>query len=267
LEERRQGNVEIPDNWIIVAAGNRLEDLANARGLGAAANRRLLHVLIEPQLEATLEYFIKIKIGPEVLAFLKVFPQHLSGEEQARAAKHELYPRPASWEKVSNIYEELRKADKRAKHLAVAGIIGDSVAAEFMLLAEEVKNMKSVDELLEIQRKTPSKIGRFLPDTVNGLYALSFAIASRASEETAVELLELVNRLDEQTGEQFAALPMRDLQTMAGSLLLEKIWKAGWKVEQSEAFWRYNEKREAAASGSQNTAEAVNAATVATAAV
>lgn len=270
LEERRQGNVEIPDNWIIVAAGNRPEDLGCARGLGAAANRRLLHVVIEPQLEATLEYFIKAGVAPEVLAFLKVFPQHLSGEESARTQKHELYPRPASWEKVSNIYEELRKADKRTKHLAVAGIIGDSVAAEFMLLAEEVKNMKSVDELLEIQRKTPSKIGRFLPDTVNGLYALSFAVASRASEETAVELLELINRLDEQSDERFAALPMRDLQTVAGSLLLEKIWKAGWKVEQSKAFWRYNEKREAAASKNRNviaTNEAAPAFTTAAAAV
>ncbi len=262
LEERRQGNVEIPDNWIIVAAGNRPEDLANARGLGAAANRRLLHIVIEPQLEATLEHFIKIKVAPEVLAFLKVFPQHLSGEESARTQKHELYPRPALWEKVSNVLNELRKADKRVRHLAVAGIIGDSVAAEFMLLAEEVKNMKSVDELLEIQQTTPSKIGAYLPDTINGLYALSFAIATRANEETAVELLKLVNRLDEQTDERYAALPMRDLQTMAGSLLLEKIWKAGWKVEQSKAFWRYNEKREAAANKSQPVVETDETASV-----
>ncbi|MBA3633314.1 MAG: AAA family ATPase [Acidobacteria bacterium] len=245
LEERRQGSVEIPDNWIIVAAGNRPEDLAGARGLGAAANRRLLHIVIEPQLEATLQYFMKVGVIAEVLAFLKVFPQHLSGEESARLQKHELYPRPASWKKVSDVFQELRKSDKRVRHLAVAGIIGDSVAAEFMLLAEEIKNMKSVDELLEIQRKTPSRIGKYLPDTINGLYALSFAIATRASEETAVEMLELVNRFDEQTGERFAALPMRDLQTMAGSLLLDKIWKAGWKVENSKAFWRYNEKREA----------------------
>lgn len=256
LEERRQGSVEIPDNWIIVAAGNRPEDLANARGLGAAANRRLLHIVIEPQLEATLQHFMKIGIAAEVLAFLKVFPQHLSGEETARTQKHELYPRPASWEKVSKIFDALRKTDKRVRHLAVAGIIGDSCAAEFMLLAEEVRNMKSVDELLEIQRETPSKIGRYLPDTINGLYALSFAIATRASEETAVELLELVNRFDEQTGDRFAALPMRDLQTMAGSLLLDKIWKAGWKVENSKAFWRYNEKREeAAASRNKNVGE------------
>ncbi len=263
LEERRQGSVEIPDNWIIVAAGNRPEDLANARGLGAAANRRLLHIVIEPQFEATLQHFMKIGVAPEVLAFLKVFPQHLSGEESARTQKHELYPRPASWEKVSNILGELRKADKRTKHLAVAGIIGDSVAAEFMLLAEEVKNMKSVDELLEIQRKTPSKIGSYLPDTINGLYALSFAVASRASSDTAVELLELVNRLDEQTDERFTALPMRDLQTMAGSLLLEKIWKAGWKVEQSKAFWRYNEKREAASGANQKIVETNVAASMA----
>jgi len=256
LEERRQGNVEIPDNWIIVAAGNRPEDLANARGLGAAANRRVLHIVIEPQFEATLAHFMKIGVVPEVLAFLKVFPQHLSGEEAVRKQKHELYPRPASWEKVSKIFGELRKADKRVRHLAVAGIIGDSVAAEFMMLAEEIKNMKSVDELLEIQRKTPSKIGRFLPDTINGLYALSFAIATRATEETAVELLELINRFDEQFDERFAALPMRDLQTMAGSLLLDKIWKAGWKVENSKAFWRYNEKREAAATvGNRNVGE------------
>lgn len=139
-----------------------------------------------------------------------------------------------------------------------------------MLLAEEVKNMKSVDELLEIQQTTPSKIGAYLPDTINGLYALSFAITTRASEETAVGLLELVNRLDEQTGERFAHLPMRDLQTMAGSLLLEKIWKAGWKVENSKAFWRYNEKCEAAAqrkqtgdAGSLTTASAATITAVA----
>ncbi len=244
LEERRQGKVEIPDNWIIVAAGNRPEDLANARGLGAAANRRLLHIVIEPQLEATLAHFIKIGVIPEVLAFLKVFPQHLLGEESARTQKHELYPRPASWKKVSDIFKELRKADNRVKHLAVAGIIGDSVAAEFMLLAEEIKKMKSVDELLEIQRKTPARIGKYLPDTTNGLYALSFAIATTASSDTVIQLLELINRFDEQRDARFARLPMRDLQTMAGSLLLDKVWKAGWKVENSSAFWRYNEKRE-----------------------
>lgn len=247
LEERRQGTIEIPDNWIIVAAGNRPEDLANARGLGSAANRRLLHIVLEPQLEATINYFLKIGVIAEVLAFLKVFPQHLSGEESARTQKHELYPRPASWKKVSDVYESLRKSDKHLRHLAISGIIGDSVATEFMMLAEEIKNMKSVNELLEIQRRTPKKLGGFLPATLNGLYALAFALVSSANEETAVEILELVNRLDEQKGEQFSLLPMRDLQTMAGSLLLDKIWKAGWKVENSKAFWRYNEKREAAA--------------------
>lgn len=246
LEERRQGEIKIPDDWIIVAAGNRPEDMANARGLGAAANRRLLHIVIEPQLEATINYFIKIGVIAEVLAFLKVFPQHLSGEESARMQKHELYPRPASWKKVSDVYGVLRRADKNLRQIAVAGIIGDGTAAEFMMLAEEIKNMKSVDELLKIQRKSPDKIGQHLPATLNGIYALSFAIAMRATEETAEELLELINRFDEQTGEQFTLLPMRDLQTMAGSLLLDKIWKEGWKVENSKAFWRYNEKREAA---------------------
>lgn len=114
------------------------------------------------------------------------------------------------------------------------------------MLAEEIKNMNSVAELLEIQRKTPERIGKHLPDSLNGLYALGFSIATGATEETAVELLELINCFDEQKGEQFSLLPMRDLQTMAGSLLLDKIWKEGWKVENSKAFWKYNAKREAA---------------------
>ena len=250
LEERRQENFEIPDNWIIVAAGNRPEDLANARGLGAAANRRLLHIVIEPNLEATLAHFMKIGVAPEVLAFLKVFPQHLSGEETARTQKHELYPRPASWEKVSKIIEVLRKADKRTRYLAVAGIIGDAAATEFILLAEEIKNTKSVGELLDIQRKTPSENRRSICRIRStDLYALSFAIATSADENNSIELLELINRFDELPDERFALLPMRDIQTMAGSLLLEKIWKEGWKVEHSKEFWRYNEKREAAANG------------------
>lgn len=254
LEERCQGEIKIPDDWIIVAAGNRPEDMANARGLGAAANRRLLHIVIEPQLEATIQHFIKIGVIPEVLAFLKVFPQHLSGEESARTQKHELYPRPASWKKVSDVYQVLRRADKNLRQIAIAGIIGDGTAAEFMMLAEEIAQMKSVDELLEIQRKSPAKIGQYLPATLNGIYALSFAIVTRATEETAEDLLELINRFDEQSGEQFSLLPMRDLQTMAGSLLLDKIWKEGWKVENSEAFWRYNAKRESANSA-QNLVE------------
>ena len=49
---------------------------------------------------------------------------------------------------------------------------------------------------------------------------------------------------------------MRDLQTMAGSLLLERIWKEGWKVEESKAFWRYNEKRETA-NANQNVFELI----------
>lgn len=49
----------------------------------------LLPVLIESQLEMTLAYFIKIKVAPEVLAFLKVFQQHLSGKESARRQKHQ----------------------------------------------------------------------------------------------------------------------------------------------------------------------------------
>jgi hypothetical protein len=246
LEERCQGEIKIPDDWIIVAAGNRPEDMANARGLGAAANRRLLHIVIEPQIEATIQHFIKIGVVPEVLAFLKVFPQHLSGEESARTQKHELYPRPASWKKVSDVYQVLRRADKNLRQIAIAGIIGDGTAAEFMMLAEEIAQMKSVDELLEIQCKSPAKIGQYLPATLNGIYALSFAIVTRATEETAEDLLELINRFDEQSGEQFSLLPMRDLQTMAGSILLDKIWKEGWKVENSEAFWRYNAKRESA---------------------
>lgn len=255
LEERCQGEIKIPDDWIIIAAGNRPEDMANARGLGAAANRRLLHIVIEPQLEATLAHFIKIGVIPEVLAFLNVFPQHLSGEESARTQKHELYPRPASWKKVSDVYQVLRKADKNLRQIAVAGIIGDGTAAEFMMLAEEIAQLKSVDELLEIQRKSPDKIGHHLPATLNGIYALSFAIVTRATEEIAEELLELINRFDEQTGEQFNLLPMRDLQTMAGSLLLDKIWKEGWKVENSKAFWRYNEKREATTKNSKENYE------------
>lgn len=246
LEERRQGEIKIPDDWMIIAAGNRPEDMANARGLGAAANRRLLHIVIEPNLEVTIQYFIKIGIIPEVLAFLKVFPQHLSGEESARTQKHELYPRPASWKKVSDVYDALRKANENLRQIAVAGIIGDATAAEFMMLAEEIAHLKSIDELLDIQRKSPNKIGNYLPATLNGIYALSFAIVTRATEETAVDLLELINRFDELTSENFALLPMRDLQTMAGSLLLDKIWKEGWKVEDSQAFWRYNAKREAA---------------------
>lgn len=129
---------------------------------------------------------------------------------------------------------------KREREVLTGGIVGDATAHEFLTIAEELKNLASVEKILS----TPVRgLHKVIPASINGLYGMAYAFAASVSAASLSRLLEVVDALDGLRGSAHNGLPMADIQTLAGSLVLERALKLGLDCSNDPAFLSFDAKR------------------------
>lgn len=236
--ERRIGAWTMPDEWRIIAAGNRLEDGAISCDFGSAMNDRLVHIVVEPTPQDWLTWALGNGICREVMAFIQVRPDLLMGGSNMRRADYAIAPSPRSWARVSQVYKTV--GGSRVRQIAVAGIVGDATAHEFLTVASELAHMASVEKILETPRR---ELHRVIPTTINGLYGMAYALAASVSDGMLEAIIEVVDALDELRGSEHDRLPMADIQTLAGSIVLERALKLKLDCSDNPAFISFDAKR------------------------
>ena len=126
--DRRIGEHMLPDNCIVIAAGNRTTDKSVAYAMPKALANRLLHLEIEPNFEAWNKWAISHGINEKVLGFLKFKPDYLIETDVKTSTL--AYNTPRTWEMVSNLLNSLSGKFDTIYPL-VAGLVGKGVALEF----------------------------------------------------------------------------------------------------------------------------------------
>jgi hypothetical protein len=177
-------------------------------------------------------------IATEVMAFIQVRPDLLTGTSDMQRADHAIMPSPRSWERVSAVWKNV--VGKREREVLICGIIGDSAAHDFLTLADELKSLASVEQIISTPRRQLHKV---IPTKINSLYGMAYALAASVSAEKLSKIMEVVNALDELPGSSHDGLPMADIQTLAGTLVLDRAYKLGFDCGDDPAFIRYDEKR------------------------
>jgi hypothetical protein len=236
--ERRVANWSLGDKWRVIAAGNRPEDGAISYDLGTAMMDRLIHLVIEPTAQDWLAWAMENGIAPEVMAFIQVRPDLLTGTTEMQRADHAIMPSPRSWERVSQVWQNC--SGKREREILICGIIGDATAHEFLTVADELKHLASVERIITTPRRQLHKV---IPSTINGLYGMAYALAASVNTENLSKIMNVVDALDELGGSVHNGLPLADIQTLAGSLVLERALKLGLDCGDDPAFIRFDEKR------------------------
>jgi hypothetical protein len=236
--ERRVSNWVLGDNWRIIAAGNRPEDGAISCDLGTAMNDRMVHLVIEPTAQDWLAWAMENNIAPEVMAFIQVRPDLLIGSAEMRRADHSITPSPRSWERVSEVWKT--RIGKREREILICGLLGDSTAHEFLTVADELKYLASVEKIITTPRRQLHKV---IPATMGGLYGMAYALAASVNAENLSEIMSVVDALDELSGSAHNGLPLADVQTLTGSLVLDRALKLGLDCGDDPAFIRFDEKR------------------------
>ena len=133
---------KLPDNVLIIGAGNRVEDNTGAHPmLPALANRFNMHFHIEPSVDAFIEHYaIKNNLHKDVVGFLMWAPRF--GYKPPKTGQL-CFPTFRAWESVS---EWLEIFSPTFEH--IAGIVGESAANEFVTYIKYVKKLPKMENLL-----------------------------------------------------------------------------------------------------------------------
>ena len=170
--DHKIGEHKLPDNCIVIAAGNRVTDKSVAFKMPKALSNRMMHLEIDSSAEDWNTWAVGRGINEKIIGFLSFRPDYLmcfdsSNDELA-------YPTPRSWEMASIILNTVSD-DIDEVFTLLAGIIGSGVAAEIRSWAKIYDRLPSIKDIFN---------GRMpgIPQGIDTLYALISAMTGYAKD-------------------------------------------------------------------------------------
>lgn len=126
--DRTVGEHKLPENCIVIAAGNRVTDRSVAYNMPKALANRLCHLEIKSDPGSWHDWAVKKGIHRFVVGYLDFNSATLMRFEPSGTAL--AFPTPRSWEMVSNILNYVSE-DVEAVYDLIAGCIGSAEADSF----------------------------------------------------------------------------------------------------------------------------------------
>lgn len=168
--DRIVGEHKLPDNCIVIAAGNRTTDKSVAFKMPKALANRLMHIEVEGSFKSWKEWAITSGINDKVIGFLSFRQNYLMGFDSS--SDDLAFPTPRAWEMVSNLLNGISD-DVDDMYSLIAGIVGSGVAVEFRTWAKVYKDLPSIEDIFD--GKMPK-----MPQNTDAMYALTASMTCYA---------------------------------------------------------------------------------------
>ena len=162
--DHRIGEHKLPDNCIIMGAGNRTIDKSVVFRMPNALANRLQHYEITLDFDAWRAWAIQNKVHPYVLGYLAFDNSKLCFDEIA--VEQIAFPTPRTWMFVSNILWLMEETeDIEDMYTRISACVGTDTGVSFIAWC---KNHKELPEVMDIFRGRKANY----PSTPDALYAL-----------------------------------------------------------------------------------------------
>lgn len=153
--DRAAGTYKLPDNVVIVAAGNRESDRGVTFRMPSPLANRFVHFEVKADFDSWLDWALAENINSDVVAFLSTYKDKLMEFEPTSADK--AFPTPRSWEFVSQLIttgkDEPNLSDSVIRDL-VSSAVGSGTATTFMAYLKVGKNLPAPGDILSGKVKT-----------------------------------------------------------------------------------------------------------------
>lgn len=182
--DRVIGEHKLPDNCIVIAAGNRTTDKSAVNKMPKALANRLLHIEVQTDFLSWKSWALNAGINARIIGFLSFrqsFLMNFDTSEEDLA-----FPTPRTWEMVSNILNNITD-DLDEVYPLISGLIGSGAAIEFRTWDSVYKNLPDIEEIFD--GKAPP-----IPTTSDALYALTASMSTYAAAHQN-ELARIANSL------------------------------------------------------------------------
>lgn len=170
--DRVVGEHKLPENCIVIAAGNRTTDKSVAFKMPKALANRLLHIDVEGNFDSWRKWAIRSGINEKVVGFLSFRRNYLMGFDPSDDSL--AFATPRSWELVSNLLNSVDDSIDDMYPL-IAGLVGNGVAIEFRTWEQVYKDLPDIEDIFAGKKPPP-------PRSTDALYALTAAMTAYTRE-------------------------------------------------------------------------------------
>jgi len=177
---RRVGKYKLPDNVVMVAAGNRESDKGVTYRMPTPLANRFIHQEMKVDFPSWQEWAVEHKIHKDVVGYLSFAKQDLYDFDAKSASR--AFATPRSWSFVSELLEDEDGDDDTVMNL-IAGTVGEGLAVKFMAHRKVAGRMPKPEDILS------GKVTTLEVKEVSAMYSLviSMCYELKAAVETKVD--------------------------------------------------------------------------------
>jgi hypothetical protein len=147
---RRSGKYFLPDNVVMVAAGNRESDKGVTYRMPTPLANRFIHQEMRVDFPSYQEWAVNNNIHKDVVGYLSFAKQDLYDFDPKSASR--AFATPRSWTFVSQILEDEDGDDDTVMNL-IAGTVGEGLAVKFMAHRKIAGKMPKPEDILSGKEK------------------------------------------------------------------------------------------------------------------
>ncbi len=170
--DRVIGEHKLPENCIVIAAGNRVSDRSVANKMPKALANRLMHIEVETSVKNWIKWAQSSDIHPDIIGFLK---QKRNALLVADVPSENLaYATPRTWEMVSNVLNYVEPDIDKAFNL-ISALVGVTMAVELRNWLNLNCQMPDIEDIFNGNCN-------MIPATTDALYATVSEMTAYAEE-------------------------------------------------------------------------------------
>jgi hypothetical protein len=169
---RKVGTYKLPDNVMIVAAGNREADKGVTYRMPAPLANRFIHLEMAVNFDDWFQWAVDNKQHKDVVGYLQFAKQDLYDFDPKSPSRS--FATPRSWSFVSELLED--NIDENTTTDLVAGAVGEGLAVKFMAHRKVSANMPNPTDILL------GKVKELKVKEISAMYSLTVSLCYELKE-------------------------------------------------------------------------------------
>lgn len=231
---RQVGKFKLPDNVVIVAAGNRDSDKGVTYRMPMPLANRFLHLEMRADFASWQNWAVNKGIHKDVVGYLSFAKQDMYDFDNKSSSR--AFATPRSWTFVSDLLQD-EEVDSDTLFNLVAGAIGEGLAVKFMAHRKIAGRMPEPSDILS------GKVKELAVKEVSAMYSLTISMCYElrdALENKKVNSKEFHNMAD-----NFFSYIMANFETelvVMGAKIALKTYKLPIEPSQLKNFDEFHKK-------------------------
>lgn len=220
IQQRELHGHPVPEGVMFISTGNRQSDRAGSNRVLSQLRDRETLLPLDTLIDDWTKWAIDNDVSPSVISFVRFRPNLLHDFDPQR----DVNSSPRSW--VEGVSDIMGLVSPEAEFDCFKGAVGEGAAAEFVGYMKIERALPNIDNLL----MNPDK--GTVPEDPATLYAISGAIANKATNANFDRVITYANRMPPEFGVLTVSYATRKDKTLASTQAFTK-----WAVANQDVLF------------------------------